>query len=74
MCPSDDISLPNDTLGLSVVRISVISKVSSPSTSSSQVTDTLALPSLAPASIVMLNESELKSSPDPIRKEWSFVD
>ena len=74
MIPSDDISLPSDILGLSVVRTNVILKVSSPSTSSSQVTDTLALPSLAPASIVMLNESELKSSPDPIRIECSFVD
>ena len=46
--------------------VNVMSKVSNPSTSSSQVTDTLALPSVAPAFIVILNGLELKSTPDPI--------
>ena len=65
ICPSD-VSLPNATLELLLVSVNVISKVSIPSTSSSQVTDTLALPSLAPALIVIVNGLELKSTPDPI--------
>ena len=47
----------------------VTSKVSDPSTSSSQVTAILALPSVSPASIVILNGSELKSTPDPVKQQ-----
>ena len=65
ICPSH-ISLPNFILELLLVSVNVISKVSNPSTSSSQVTDMLALPSVAPALIVILNGLELKSTPDPI--------
>ena len=59
-------SLHNSTPELLVLSVNVILKVSNPSTSSSQVTDTLALPSVAPALIVILNGLELKSTPDPI--------
>ena len=52
-------SLLNITLELLVLSVNVISKVSNPSTSLSQVTDTLALPSVAPALIVILNGLEL---------------
>ena len=65
ICPSH-LSLPNSTLELLFVSVNLISKVSNLSTSSSQVTDTLALPSVAPALIVILNGLELKSTPDPI--------
>ena len=65
ICPSH-VSLPNITLELLLVSVNVISKVSNPSTSSSQVTNTLALPSVTPALIVIVNELELKSTPDPI--------
>ena len=65
ICPSH-VSLPNVTPELLLVSVNVILKVSNPSTSSSQLTDTLALPSVAPALIVMLNGLELKSIPDPI--------
>ena len=59
-------SLPNVTPELLLVSANVILKVSNPSTSSSQVTDTLALPLVAPALIVVVNGLELKSTPDPI--------
>ena len=59
-------SLPNVTPELLLVSVNVILKVSNPSTSSSQVTDTLALPSVALALIVIVNGLELKSTPDPI--------
>ena len=59
-------SLPNVTPELLFVSVNVISKVSNPSTSSSQVTDTLTLPSVAPTLIVIVNGLELKSTPDPI--------
>ena len=59
-------SLPNVTPELLFVSVNVISKVSNPSTSSSQVTDTLTLPSVAPTLIVIANGLELKSTPDPI--------
>ena len=65
ICPSH-VSLPNVTPELLLVNVNVISKVSNPSVTLSQVTDTLALPSVAPALIVILNELELKSTPDPI--------
>ena len=65
ICPSD-VFLPNVTPELLLVSANVILKVSNPSTSSSQVTDTLALPSVAPALIVIVNGLELKSIPDPI--------
>ena len=59
-------SLPNISPELSLVMVNVMSKVSNPSVILSQVTDTLALPSVVPAFIVILNGSELKSTPDPI--------
>ena len=59
------VSLPNLTPALSLVNVSAMSKISNPSVTSSQVTDTLALPSVAPAFIVILNVVELKSIPDP---------
>ena len=59
-------SLPNINPELSLVMVNVISKVSNPSVILSQVTDTLALPSVAPAFIVIVNGLELKSTPDPI--------
>ena len=65
ICPSR-VSLPNSTPELLLVSVNVILKVSNPSTSSSQVTDTLALPSVAPALIVIVNGLELKSTPDPV--------
>ena len=67
MCPSDDMFLPNITSELLLASVNVISKISIPSTMSSQLMDTLALPSVAPALIVILNELELKSLPNPIR-------
>ena len=65
ICPSH-VFLPNITLELLLVSVNVISKVSNPSTSSSQVTNILALPSVSPALIVIVNGLELKSTPDPI--------
>ena len=67
-------SLPNVTPELLFVSVNVISKVSNPSTSSSQVTDTLTLPSVAPALIVIVNGLELKSTPDPITVQQLVVD
>ena len=66
MISPTDVSLPNVTPLPLLVRVNLISKVSDPSTSSSQVTDILPLPSVAPAMIVIVNGSELKSVPDPI--------
>ena len=71
MCPSDDVFLPNITAELSFANDSVILKVSNPSISSSQVTNTYALPSVAPASIVMLNELEVKSLPVPVANTYT---
>ena len=59
-------SLPNVTPELLLVTVNIISKLSNPSVTLSQLTDTLALPSVAPALIVIVNGLELKSSPDPI--------
>ena len=64
ICPSL-VSLPNIASGLSLAMVNVMSKVSNPSVILSQVTDKLALPSVAPAFIVILNGLELKSAPDP---------
>ena len=58
-------SLPNLTPALLLVNVSAMSKISNFSVTSSQVTDTLALPSVAPAFIVILNVVELKSIFDP---------
>ena len=59
-------SLPSATPELLFVIVNLISKISNPSVTLSQVTDILALPSVAPGLIVMLNGLELKSTPDPI--------
>ena len=66
ICPTD-VSLPNVTLDTLLVNVNLISKLSNLSTSSSQVTDILALPSIAPALIVIVKELELKSTPDPVK-------
>ena len=66
MITPSHVSLPNVTPVTLLVNVNVMSKVSNPSTSSSQVTAILALPSVAPASIVILNGSELKSTPNPV--------
>ena len=66
MCPSDDVFLPNITSELPFANDSIILKVSNPSISSSQVTNTYAVPSVTPASIVMLNGLEVKSLPVPV--------
>ena len=60
-------SLPNITPLALLVNVKVILKVSNPSTSSSQVTEILALLSVAPALIVKVIGLELKSMPDPVR-------
>ena len=65
------VSLPNVTPELLLVTVNLISKVSGPSVTLSQLTDTLALPSVAPASIVIVNGLELKSTPDPITVQVS---
>ena len=65
ICPCA-VSIPSVTPEISLANVNVISKDSSPSTTLSQVTEILALPMVAPASIVMLNASELKSMPDPM--------
>ena len=65
ICPSH-MSLPNVTPELLLVTVNPISKVSNPSVTLSQLTDTLALPSVVPALIVIVNGLELKSTPDPI--------
>ena len=59
-------SLPNVTPELLLVIVNLISKLSNASVTLSQVTDTLALPTVAPALIVIVNGLELKSTPDPI--------
>ena len=59
-------SLPNVTPELLLVTVNLISKVSNTSVPLSQLTDTLALPSVAPALIIIVNGLELKSTPDPI--------
>ena len=66
MITPSHVSLPNVTPVTLLVIVNVMSKVSDPSTSSSQVTAILALPSVAPALIVTVNGSELKSTPDPM--------
>ena len=70
MISPTDVSLPNAMSALLLVRVNLISKVSIPSTSSSQVTDILAPPSVAPASIVILSGSELKSVPNPMHVHY----
>ena len=69
ICPSL-VSLPNIASGLSLAMVNVMSKVSNPSVILSQVTDKLALPSVAPAFIVILNGLELKSAPDPTTVQY----
>ena len=59
MDPSDEIVLPNSTTELPFIIDNLILKVSNSSILSSQVTDILALPSVAPALIVILNGFEL---------------
>ena len=59
-------SLPNVTPELLLVNVNLISKVSNTSVTLSQVTDTLALPTVAPTLIVIVNGLELKSTPDTI--------
>ena len=66
ICPTD-VSLPTVTPDILLVNVNLISKVSNPSVTLSQVTDTLALPLVAPALIVIVNGLELKSTPDPIQ-------
>ena len=66
ICPTD-VSLPNVTPDTLLVNVNLISKLSNLSTSSSQVTDILVLPSIAPALIVIVNGLELKSTPDPVK-------
>ena len=73
ICPSH-VSLPNLTPELLLVTVNLISKVSNPSVTLSQVTDTLALPSVAPALIVIVNGLELKSTPDPITVQYIVSD
>ena len=65
ICPSD-VFLPSLNPVLPLVMVNVILNISNPSVTLSQVTDTLALPSVAPALIVIVNGLELKSTPDPI--------
>jgi len=65
------VSLPTVTPGILLVNDNIISKVSIPSTTLSQVTVILALPSVAPALIVTVNELESKSIPDPMRTQLS---
>ena len=65
ICPSL-VFLPNITPGLPLAIVNLISNVSNPSVTLSQVIDTLALPSVAPAFILIVNGLELKSTPDPI--------
>ena len=67
-------SLPNVTPELLLVTVNLISKVSNPSVTLSQATDTLALPSVALALIVIVNGLELKSTPDPITVQQLVVD
>ena len=59
MDPSDEIVLPNSTTELPFIIDNLIMKVSNSSILSSQVTDILALPSVAPVLIVILNGFEL---------------
>ena len=59
-------SLPDVTAKLLLVTVNLISKISNPSVTLSQVTDTLVLPSVVPALIVIVNGLESKSTPDPI--------
>ena len=72
ICPSH-VSLPNVTPALLPASDNVILNVSNPSVTLSQVTDTLALPSVAPELIVMLNGLEIKSLPDPINMKTVLV-
>ena len=69
MITPSHVSLPNTTPLALPANVNVISNVSDPSTSSSQVTAILALPSVSPALIVILNGSELKSTPDPVKQQ-----
>ena len=66
-------SLRNITPKPLPIIVNLISNVSDSSTILSQVTDILALPSLAPASIVTFNGLELKSIPDPARTHIQFT-
>ena len=50
------VALPNLTPALPLFNVSAMSKISNLSVTLSQVTDTLALPSVAPVFIVILNQ------------------
>ena len=58
--------LPNDIPELLLIKVNVKSNVSNPSTTSFHITDILPLPSVAPALILIVNELESKSTPDPM--------
>ena len=62
-----EVSLPTLTRGLLLASVKFKSKVSTPSTTLSQLTDMLPLPSVDPASIVIVIGLESKSTPDPNR-------
>ena len=66
MITPSDVSLPKIIPVTLLVNDNVMLKISNPSTSSSHVTEIFALPSVAPALIVILNGLELKSMPDPV--------
>ena len=66
ICPTDSF-LPIFTWTLSFVDFKMILNVSIPSTILSQFTETFALPFAALALIIILNEAESKSMPDPRR-------
>jgi len=62
-----ELSLPTLNRGLLLTSVKLILKVSTPSTTLSQLTDMLPLPSIDPALIVILIGLESKSTCDPIR-------
>ena len=66
MISPSDISVPIVIPEILLANVNLISKVSDPSTASSQVTEILAVLLVAPGIIVILNGSVLKSIPDPI--------
>ena len=69
MISPSDVSLPTITPEILLVNVNIISKVSIPSTTLSHVTDILFLPLVFPALIVIVNELESKSTPDPMRMQ-----
>jgi len=60
------VSLPTLTKGLSLASVKRKLKISTPSTNLSQITGMVPLPSVDPASIVILIGVESKSTLDPI--------